>query len=62
MPKFKIVGTKEVDGKKPGEIITLNDLQQIFTLTKGGHIAAIKKNSDQKKINKTIKDIEKENK
>ena len=51
MPKFKIVGTKEVDGKKPGEIITLNDLQQIFTLTKGGHIAAVKKNSDQKKIN-----------
>jgi len=50
--KFKIIGTKKIDDKEPGEIIDLQDLDQILTLTQAGHIEKIKK---VKKIKKEIK-------
>jgi len=40
MPKFKIIGSKKIDGKEPGNTITLEDLDKIITLTKAGHITA----------------------
>jgi len=54
MPKFKIIGTKNIDGKKPGSTITIEDLDKIITLTKAGHIAAISKKENLKKVKKTF--------
>tara|TARA_X000000368_G_scaffold341509_1_gene279857 strand:- start:164 stop:319 length:156 start_codon:yes stop_codon:yes gene_type:complete len=50
--KFKIIGTKKIDDKEPGEIIDLQDLDQILTLTQAGHIEKIKKVKKIKKENK----------
>ena len=54
MPKFKIIGTKKIDGKEPGSTITLEDLDKIITLTKAGHIAAISKKENLKKVKKAL--------
>lgn len=54
MPKFKIVGNKKVDGKEPGSIIEIKDLDKILTLSKAGHIAAVDKKEDKKKSKKVI--------
>jgi len=54
MPKFKIIGTKKIDGKKPGSTINIDDLDKIITLTKAGHIAAIDKKENLKKVEKVF--------
>jgi len=57
MPKFKIIGSKKIDGKEPGSTITLEDLDKIITLTKAGHITAISKKENLKKVKKVIEEI-----
>ena len=57
MPKFKIIGSKKIDGKEPGSTITLEDLDKIITLTKAGHITAISKKENLKKIKKVVEEI-----
>ena len=54
MPKFKIIGSKKIDGKEPGSTITIEDLDKIITLTKAGHITAISKKENLKKVKKTF--------
>ena len=54
MPKFKIIGSKKIDGKEPGSTITLEDLDKIITLTKAGHITAISKKENLKKVKKVV--------
>ena len=62
MPKFKIIGTKQIDDKDPGSTIELTDLNKILTLTKAGHIEAVTKKDINKKVKKEIKKIIKDNK
>ncbi len=62
MPKFKIIGTKQIDDKDPGSTIELTDLNKILTLTKAGHIEAVTKKDVNKKAKKEIKKIIKDNK
>ena len=62
MPKFKIIGTKQIDEKDPGSTIELTDLNKILTLTKAGHIEAVTKKDVNKKAKKEIKKIIKDNK
>ena len=62
MPKFKIIGTKQIDEKDPGSTIELTDLNKILTLTKAGHIEAVTKKDINKKAKKEIKKIIKDNK
>jgi hypothetical protein len=62
MPKFKIIGTKQIDEKDPGSTIELTDLNKILTLTKAGHIEAVTKKDINKKVKKEIKKIIKDNK
>lgn len=57
MPKFKIIGSKKIDGKEPGSTITLEDLNKIITLTKAGHITAISKKENLKKVKKVVEEI-----
>jgi len=57
MPKFKIIGSKKIDGKEPGSTITLEDLDKIITLTKAGHITAISKKENLKKVKKVVEEI-----
>lgn len=59
MPKFKIVGNKKVAGKNPGEVVNLENLEQIISLTKAGHIEKIDKKKQSKKV---IDQVKKENK
>jgi Zn-dependent alcohol dehydrogenase len=54
MPKFKIIGSKKIDGKEPGSTITIEDLDKIITLTKAGHITAISKKENLKKVKKAF--------
>lgn len=60
MPKFKIIGSKKIDGKEPGSTITLEDLDKIITLTKAGHITAISKKENLKKVKKVVEEIKNE--
>lgn len=60
MPKFKIIGSKKIDGKEPGSTITLEDLDKIITLTKAGHITAISKKENLKKVKKVVEEIKDE--
>ena len=62
MPKFKIIGTKQIDDNDPGSTIELTDLNKILTLTKAGHIEAVTKKDVNKKAKKEIKKIIKDNK
>ena len=62
MPKFKIIGTKQIDDKDPGSTIELTDLNKILTLTKAGHIESVTKKDVNKKAKKEIKKIIKDNK
>ena len=57
MPKFKIIGSKKIDGKEPGSTITLEDLNKIITLTKAGHITAISKKENLNKVKKVVEEI-----
>jgi hypothetical protein len=57
MPKFKIIGSKKINGKEPGSTITLEDLDKIITLTKAGHITAISKKENLKKVKKVVEEI-----
>ena len=57
MLKFKIIGSKKIDGKEPGSTITLEDLDKIITLTKAGHITAISKKENLKKVKKVVEEI-----
>jgi len=61
MPKFKIIGTKKIDGNKPGSTITIEDLDKIITLTKAGHISAISKKENLKKAKKALDQENKKN-
>ena len=61
MPKFKIIGTKKIDGKEPGSTINLEDLDKIITLTKAGHIAAISTKENLKKVKKALDQENKKN-
>lgn len=54
MPKFKIIGNKKIDGKEPGEIVDLKNLDQIITLTKAGHIQALDKKEKKEKVKKVL--------
>lgn len=60
MPKFKIIGTKKINGKEPGEIVDLKDLDQIITLTKAGHIKELDKKDKAKKNKKALDQIKKD--
>jgi hypothetical protein len=47
--KYKIIGTKKIDGIEPGEIIEIKDDKKADSLVAGGHIEKIKSEAKRKK-------------
>ena len=56
--KYKIIGSKKVQGKEKGDIITIDDENVAKSLIKGGHIepTTIKKKRARKKDGTFVKD------